>query len=261
VSAQRKRFRIEISPGGSAEHARPFTGATDQTDETSGDAASNGITAAQHREIMDAIAALNEKIEANSGTREGAIAPALLDQYKAELREAANLASKLEGLQSAIDKTKKEIVMLYDDGASGERLNQLVGELEHVVGGTETATDTILSQTEKIEGAITGFTALLPQGVDDSALMEIQDSLTSIMEACNFQDLTGQRITKVVKAMAFIEDRVTAMREIWGEHAFEGMEVEKQEHEEDDPQSFLHGPGMEGDTDRSNQDDIDALFD
>jgi hypothetical protein len=39
---------------------------------------------------------------------------------------------------------------------------------------------------------------------------------TDIYTACSFQDITGQRSEKVVKALRFIEQRINAMIEIWG---------------------------------------------
>jgi chemotaxis regulatin CheY-phosphate phosphatase CheZ len=38
---------------------------------------------------------------------------------------------------------------------------------------------------------------------------EIQERVVSIFEACNFQDLTGQRIKKVMTTMKFIEKTVS----------------------------------------------------
>ena len=40
--------------------------------------------------------------------------------------------------------------------------------------------------------------------------------MISIFEACNFQDLTGQRINKVMTTMKFIEHHINTMMDIWG---------------------------------------------
>lgn len=258
VALQQKRFRIETMMAGSTAEKSQSRALDDATQA----GASDGQIAGWHREMMDAIEELSRKISDTAARpRETSIAPTLLDQYKTELREAAKLAHQLESLEQAIDQTKLEIARLYDDGASDERLTQLVDELEHVVGGTESATETILSAAEGIDGKMQGFISSLPSGYDDTAALEIQEHTTAIMEACNFQDLTGQRITKVVTALRFIEERVTAMREIWGEQAFEGIEIEKSEPKDADPASFLHGPAREGEEGRASQADIDALFD
>lgn len=51
----------------------------------------------------------------------------------------------------------------------------------------------------------------------------MNEMIVRIFEACNFQDLTGQRITKVVRALSFIEERVDAMMGVWHKREFETM--------------------------------------
>jgi chemotaxis protein CheZ len=80
-----------------------------------------------------------------------------------------------------------------------------------------------------------------------------------VFEACNFQDLTGQRITKVVNTLRFVEERIIKMMEIWGgADKFKDIEVEL-EHRMGD-QGLLNGPSLGTDQDIASQDDIDALF-
>ena len=38
-----------------------------------------------------------------------------------------------------------------------------------------------------------------------------------IFTACSFQDLTGQRTTKVINVLRYIEQRIGSMIAIWGE--------------------------------------------
>jgi chemotaxis protein CheZ len=89
---------------------------------------------------------------------------------------------------------------------------------------------------------------------------EIRIGTERIMEACSFQDITGQRITKVVKAIHFIEERIRAVVEEWGAETFIDLPVENRGevrmHSQDD---LVNGPDS-NDT-GLNQDDIDALFD
>jgi chemotaxis protein CheZ len=90
---------------------------------------------------------------------------------------------------------------------------------------------------------------------------EIQERVVSIFEACNFQDLTGQRINKVMTTMRFIENHVYEMMEIWG-----GVDAIKAhapsiiDTREGDAK-LLNGPKLDGDVGHASQDDIDALFD
>ena len=97
-------------------------------------------------------------------------------------------------------------------------------------------------------------------GDDQGLAGDIQDQVVEIFESCNFQDLTGQRITKVVGTMRFIEDRIIRMMDIWGGiESFQGVEVVDELHREGDA-ALLNGPALEGQADVASQDDIDALF-
>ena len=44
---------------------------------------------------------------------------------------------------------------------------------------------------------------------------DIRDQVIRIFDACNFQDLAGQRIAKVLATLKFIEDRIARMMDIW----------------------------------------------
>ena len=85
--------------------------------------------------------------------------------------------------------------------------------------------------------------------------------MVSIFEACNFQDLTGQRIKKVMTTMKFIENHITVMMDIWGGvdaiKAHAPPIVDTREGDE----KLLNGPKLDGDVGHASQDDIDALFD
>ena len=92
-------------------------------------------------------------------------------------------------------------------------------------------------------------------------ILDIQERVISIFEACNFQDLTGQRISKVMTTMKFIENHINAMMEIWGgvdaikAHATPIVDTR------DGDAKLLNGPKLDGDVGHASQGDIDALFD
>ena len=90
------------------------------------------------------------------------------------------------------------------------------GELGAVVGGTEQATQQILEAAESIDQAASAMSK--EHSPDQQKLLseDIQERVISIFEACNFQDLTGQRISKVMSTMKFIEQHINAMMDIWG---------------------------------------------
>ena len=139
-------------------------------------------------------------------------------------------------------------------------------QLDTIVQTTETATNEIMEASDSIEGIlkqIHGFT------LDDQEVQDLIDKasnqLISIIEACSFQDLTGQRINQVVKTLRFIESRILAMIDIWGGlEAFKDLPIPENEGDGSDAGSFneeglLNGPAL-GNQGLS-QDDIDALFD
>jgi chemotaxis protein CheZ len=90
----------------------------------------------------------------------------------------------------------------------------------------------------------------------------ITNEVMKIFEACSFQDITGQRITKVVKTLKDIESKVSSMLEVIASRIPGLAEVEEALPEEDDTRSedekLLNGPQM---SDQAiSQEDIDKLL-
>lgn len=190
------------------------------------------------------------------------ISDKLLDQYKADLMQAMKLKAELTQIYEAIAETKREIVSLHATSVGGHELHRMADELDAIVAGTETATEVILQSAEAIDCAANDLSASL-QGNETlgNLASDIQENVIRVFEACNFQDLTGQRITKVVGAFRFIETRVDAMLEIWGgiESFRDVSPVERADRAGD--KALLNGPALETDEGTASQDDIDALFD
>ncbi|EFO34553.1 putative methyl-accepting chemotaxis protein [Roseibium sp. TrichSKD4] len=223
----------------------------------------------RHRQLMNELAVLRKLIMSGAGQGGGAQAPALsqedisakiMEEFRAELSEAAKLKSELDTIYEAIAQTKKEIAALHETtGSEGEEMHRVTNELDAVVTGTEGATETILSAAEFIDETANTLSAHL-EGRDQDMASDIQEKVVQIFEACNFQDLTGQRITKVVGTLRFIEDRITEMMDIWGGiESFNDVEAVKREERVGD-EALLNGPALEEDMDVATQDDIDALF-
>ena len=119
----------------------------------------------------------------------------------------------------------------------------------------------ILEAAESIDQAASALSKVNSPDQQKILSEEIQERVISIFEACNFQDLTGQRISKVMSTMKFIEKHIYDMMEIWG-----GVDAIKAhappivDHREGDDR-LLNGPKLDGDAGHASQDDIDALFD
>jgi chemotaxis protein CheZ len=80
-----------------------------------------------------------------------------------------------------------------------------------------------------------------------------------MFEACNFHDLTGQRINKVVSTLKMVDDQMTQMVEIWSAiERFTNHVARLSTPQQGD--SLLNGPKLDGDEGHSSQNDIDALF-
>ncbi|GAB4226847.1 MAG: protein phosphatase CheZ [Methyloligellaceae bacterium] len=253
AAAQRRVFRIEkhrrngAAPANGAISAPTVVGATDAQAEI------------RHRELMAAIRAVHERLEPRE--EQESISAKILQDYKHDLQEAQKIKDELNRIYEAINRTKQEIATLHKTSCEGLEMHRMTDELSAIVEGTEQATENILNAAEEIDSKATELVAALKQQRNQDHACDIQELVVKIFEACNFQDLTGQRITKVVRAFQFIEERVTRMMEIWGGiESFNDVEVVDPPKREGDA-ALLNGPALETDEDVASQDDIDALFD
>jgi chemotaxis protein CheZ len=196
-----------------------------------------------------------------SVTRETADTNALIETYRAQVEQCAKLKVELDLIYDAINRTKREIAVLHGNSFNGEEMAKLNGELGAVVGGTEQATQQILEAAESIDQAATALTRVNSPDQQKLLSEEIQERVVSIFEACNFQDLTGQRINKVMNTMKFIENHITVMMDIWGGvDAIKACAPPIVDQREGDAR-LLNGPKLADDVGHASQDDIDALFD
>jgi chemotaxis protein CheZ len=169
------------------------------------------------------------------------------------------LMHETDSIHRAISRTMQELVELqvgaFDDGIEGHATRQL----DAVVSGTERATQQILEAAEGIDDAANTLSASLKSDQDHALSLDIRDHVVRIFEACNFQDLTGQRIAKVLATLQFVEDTVSRMMEIWGgREAVQGyagtMAPERQD------KKLVNGPKLDGEPGHASQQDIDAIF-
>src|SRR6202048_2024327 len=235
-------------------------------------ASADGEVGPIHHEIMAELRATRAQmaspgrsavVESAEATvaREVAEAHALLETYRAQIEQCEKLKIELDLIHDAISRTKREIAVLHSKSFNGEEMAKVNGELGAVVGGTEEATQQILEAAEAIDNAATALSKVTSPDQQKLLSEEIQERVVSIFEACNFQDLTGQRINKVMTTMKFIENHITVMMDIWG-----GVDAIKAhapaivDTREGDAR-LLNGPKLEDDIGHASQDDIDALFD
>ena len=178
------------------------------------------------------------------------------EEYKRRISELNMLKTELKIFSTSIEQTKQEIAALRPPQSDDDRLIAVTYELDAIVNATEHATNTILETAEKIDGMAGNIKA---QARDDhlgQLADDISEAVVNIFESCNFQDITGQRITKVVNTLKYVEERVNAMIAIWGEDSFAHIDVQSEEQDAD--KKLLNGPQLENQG--ISQDEIDQLF-
>lgn len=169
-----------------------------------------------------------------------------------------SLHGELHAMKDAIAMTKREIASLQQSATGRQGMHRAASELDAVADATERAATTILGAVEEIETAANMLRAAGPESGRPDHVGTILDRVVLLYEACNFQDLTGQRIEKVVGTMKFVEERLDAMIRAWGESC---PGPERASHPVEDPSGrrLATGPCLPGEAQVS-QTDVDALF-
>jgi chemotaxis protein CheZ len=217
MAAPRKVFRIEETPA-----ARLAADAAEASQ--------------RHVEIMQALDALRTAFATPASSNDG-VAGSSTGRLASELNL---IADRLSGGEN-------------DDGAEAETvpLTRIAHELLAVTHGTEQATQKILGAAEEIDQLANNLSAALKGKVEQDLAQDIRDHVIRIFEACNFQDLIGQRVSKVMATLTFIEEHITrVLDEIKNMSARPAGEAAQ----------YLHGPRLDDDSGHVSQVDIDALF-
>jgi len=208
-------------------------------------------------EIRSDIRNLEHAMRGEEAPPPAAQAAGLDEMVSQKQAEVSMLKTELRALAVCIEQTKQEIAALRPKDSEEDRILAVTFELDAIVEATEGATQTILEAAEKIES----LTSEIASHGDDAYVKrlaeDINETVITMFEACNFQDITGQRITKVVKTLKYIESRVNAMIDIWGPDNIAEI-VPKQTDDRDDDSKLLNGPALENQG--ISQDEIDKLF-
>lgn len=183
-----------------------------------------------------------------------------LDRFLSmDAQQIDQIQTEIADISGRIKATKVEMAALRHPLAGEDKFQQASEELTAVVSATEAATNTIMACAEELEEVVQELRASMPEGYQADRVNDMQEVIVRIYEACNFQDLTGQRITKVVRALSFIEERVDAMMGVWNRREFEAMPLPPSVTKKDGDLD-LHGPSAEEVPGNISQSDIDALF-
>ncbi|RAI41427.1 chemotaxis protein [Rhodoplanes roseus] len=219
--------------------------------------ANDADAALRHLEVITEIRGVRALIEGRATE-----AQHTLEKFQAQFNEFHKLKAELDVISDAITETKRELATIHVSGFNGQEMSRVANELDAVVDDTERATQAILGAVEDIDTRADKLAASVTEAADQATAREIQDCVIRIFESCNFQDLTGQRISKVVSALKFIEDHIRRMEEIWGGiESFGEYVPEVKGPEMTEEEKLLNGPKLQGDEGHVSQNDIDALFD
>ena len=115
----------------------------------------------------------------------------------------------MESLGRTIAAAKAEIAALRVDDITVSDIPFATDELDAIVAHTAAATHAILETCETLDA--------VAEHLDGEPAAQLQDATTRIYEACGFQDITGQRITKVVNTLKMIESKVGQLVATFGE--------------------------------------------
>ncbi|MDP6874841.1 MAG: protein phosphatase CheZ [Alphaproteobacteria bacterium] len=178
---------------------------------------------------------------------------------RSELKQPTEiLSAELQNMSDAIAHTRRDIAAIKPKEGANNRIMAATEDLEAIVTATERATNDILAAAERIQETCG---TLRENGGDDGLFDSLEEDITNIFLACSFQDITGQRTTKVVNALRYLEQRVGAMIEIWGSESLRNGTLPEFDlgHDVAHPEAgLLNGPALEGQG--VGQDDIDQLL-
>lgn len=174
----------------------------------------------------------------------------------------------LSDIAKVINSARRELDEVNPNYLHQEELPHASQELDEIVKTTEKATNKIVDAIERLQGVnnrIRERLMMVDPPIDEDVMMSVDDAfgecethISSIYEACNFQDLTGQRIKKIRDVLQDIERRVMHLVIVFG---LEGRGKDLTEEERKalmTEADLLKGPNKEGDG--LDQDDIDDIL-
>ena len=160
--------------------------------------------------------------------------------------ENTKLRSEILNLFQYIQRMRVEIAHVTvkdDDRTPFETASE---HLDAIVESTEVATNGILEQLEGIDNLVDEIREAAGDGNVSDLCDRIAEKTMNAMESCTFQDITGQRVTRVIKSMKFVEERVNAMIDLWGRDDIEGMGYELPDNKPTGDEALLNGPQIPG---------------
>lgn len=188
----------------------------------------------------------------------------MVDDLRASVGQNANasragtLQNELAALQQIVGRSLRELEALRGPSGEDARLTRAASELGAAIQGMEKATQKILHSTETIDESARALCATLQDSYKRGLAQEIQDHVVHIFEACNFQDLAGQRIGKAMITLKVVEEQIG--RIIQGLNGVE-TETPRTAHAlQTAGRKLVNGPMLDGDNGHVSQIDVDVMF-
>ena len=169
-------------------------------------------------------------------------------------RPSDALKDEVGALQEIVAHNRRDIALLIGDDKN-RRMPRAAGELGAAIAGMEKATQKILHEAEGIDECARALTATLQDDYKRGLAQDIQDHTVQVYEACNFQDLAGQRIAKVIETLNLVEEQLAAMLA-----RCDGRAAEAETQRPTAGSGLINGPKLDGDSGHASQRDIDAIF-
>jgi len=157
---------------------------------------------------------------------------------------------EIEALQTLIDEARQDLGSTGAAEINEKHIPSATDELDAIVESTAMATGEIMDACEVIQEKA--------GEIEHENVQIILDEVTKIFEACSFQDVTGQRTSKVVKLLKDIEEKVSGILSVLAQK-LPGIAYQESKDTREGDDALMNGPQM---ADKAiSQDEIDALLD
>ncbi|MEM7621137.1 MAG: chemotaxis protein [Pseudomonadota bacterium] len=171
----------------------------------------------------------------------------------------SKIYSEFRAIAEQISSTKAEIAQISTQDVSKGHIPDAGQELAAVVETTEEATHKIMEAAETIMTAD-------PSDISNY-YTTVNENIMTIFEACSFQDISGQRIARVVETLDFIDKRISFFAEKIGAGSIDAPKADDENYyfDEDERQraerkkdQMIYGP--QDTQDAISQNEIDNLL-
>ena len=129
-------------------------------------------------------------------------------------------------------------------------------QLKAIVKETEIAANDILKNLEGIDRIIG---KIRTSGTDKEICDQISHFAMNAMESCTFQDITGQRINKIIDSIKAMEERVNTVVNMVDHTTSEKNSTTSTKDSTPEEENLLDGPQLSGMG--MSQKDVDGMFD